>query len=111
VAVSARGPPAFVLTGQTSVWIARHPANPEKAIGWITTDLAAALPALARKLPHYGKYSFVYFDGPDAVNRGQGQSQDVSPLRVDLRTAGGVGLPGLPALSPDPATALVPLPK
>ena len=112
LAQPARGRPnGSAITGRTSVLIARHPANLQKAVGWITTDTPAALSALARKLPHYGKFSYLSFEGPDAVNRGQGESQDVSPLRVDLRPAGGAGLPRLPPLPPDPAKPLARLPS
>jgi hypothetical protein len=42
------------LAGHTLVATFRHPANVEKAVGWIVGDTAAALPGLGRKLPHYG---------------------------------------------------------
>jgi hypothetical protein len=104
---SASGPQA---SGRTLVFIARHPANPEKVVGWILTDTVAALPALARKLPHYSKFSYLAFEGPDAVNRGQGQTPDeASPLRIDLRPPSDrrADLPPVPA---DPSKALAPLP-
>jgi hypothetical protein len=41
------------------VLTARNPANPVHALGWIATDNAAALTGLGRKLPHYGKYSYL----------------------------------------------------
>ncbi len=103
-------PKAASGAGATWVLIGRHPANLEKAIGWIFTDDPRALAALARKLPHYGKYSYLYFEGPDAVSRRQGQSNDaVSPLRVDLRTPSD-RRGELPPVPPDPAKALAQLP-
>ena len=44
------------------------------------------LPGLGRKLPHYGKYSYLGFEGDEPVNvlKGQWTATD-SPLRVDLR--------------------------
>jgi aminopeptidase N len=44
-----------------------------QSIGWIGTNTAAALPGLARKLPHYGKYSYLLFRGqaPDIQLKGQ----------------------------------------
>ncbi len=104
----AGGPRA---SGRTLVFIARHPANPDKVVGWILTDNVAALPALARKLPHYSKFSYLAFEGPDAVNRGQGQTSDeASPLRVDLRPPAERhgDLPPVPA---DPSKSLAPLPE
>ena len=72
--------------GHTAVVIARHPGDAEKAVGWITCDPLAALPGLGRKLPHYGKYSYLVFEGQEPVNVAKGQWEAVdSPLRVDLR--------------------------
>ena len=42
-------------------------------LGLIATNTAAALPGLARKLPHYGKYGYLAFTGPEPVNRLKGQ--------------------------------------
>ena len=95
--------------GTTWVFIRRHPANQEKVVGWIFSDSARALAALARKLPHYGKYSYLSFQGPDAVNRVQGQTREASsPLRVDLRPPADRRRE-LPALPPDPAKPLAQL--
>jgi aminopeptidase N len=72
--------------GHVGVIVRRHPANLEKAIGWIFADGVAALPGLGRKLPHYGKYSYLGFEGDEPTNvlKGQWTPAD-SPLRVDLR--------------------------
>jgi hypothetical protein len=74
------------LAGHAAVLVRRHPANLEQAIGWIFADGTAALPGLGRKLPHYGKYSYLGFEGDEPTNvlKGQWQASD-SPLRVDLR--------------------------
>ena len=66
--------------------VRRHPGNLEKAIGWIFADGSAPLPGLGRKLPHYGKYSYLGFEGDEPANvlKGQWTATD-SPLRVDLR--------------------------
>jgi aminopeptidase N len=45
----------------------------DQPIAWMATRLPDALPALARKLPHYGKYSVLSFSGPEATNRLKGQ--------------------------------------
>jgi len=78
----------MAFAGHTLVVTMRHPATDEKAIGWIAADPVAAMPGLGRKLPHYGKYSFLGFEGDEPVNtiKGQWQQSD-SPLRVDLRPA------------------------
>lgn len=66
----------------------RHPENLGKAIGWLIVDPPAALPGMGRKLPHYGKYSYLAFEGdePSNVIKGQWPTSD-SPLTVDLRPA------------------------
>jgi aminopeptidase N len=55
------------------VVLGRRTDNPEHALGWLAAGQAAALPGLGRKLPHYGKYSYLAFTGeaPDNVLKGQ----------------------------------------
>jgi hypothetical protein len=76
------------FAGHILVATLRNRRNVEKAVGWIVADALAALPGLGRKLPHYGKYSYLGFEGDEPVNviKGQWQQSD-SPLRVDLRPA------------------------
>ena len=98
------------LTGHTTVVITRHPATLEKAVGWIVADPAAAMPGLGRKLPHYGKYSYLGFEGDEPVNTVKGQwQQSDSPLRADLRPAGQSSAT-LAALAPEVRKALAELP-
>jgi len=101
---------AMPLAGHTLIATFRHPANVEKAVGWIVAEPASALPGLGRKLPHYGKYSYLGFQGEEPANiiKGQWQQSD-SPMRVDLRPEGGRGA-ALAALPPDGRKALVALP-
>ena len=96
--------------GHTLVATFRHPANVEKAVGWIVADPPAALPGLGRKLPHYGKYSYLGFQGDEPANiiKGQWQQSD-SPLLVDLRPAGARG-GKLAPLPTDARKALAELP-
>jgi hypothetical protein len=74
------------LAGHSVVIVRRHPGKLDKAIGWIFADGTVPLPGLGRKLPHYGKYSYLGFEGDEPVNvlKGQWTATD-SPLRVDLR--------------------------
>jgi hypothetical protein len=67
------------------VAVARHPDNPEQALAWVAADNLAALPGLGRKLPHYGKYSYLAFagDAPDNRLKGQWPVPD-SPLALAL---------------------------
>ena len=98
------------LAGATPRWSYAEPGNPEKAIAWVFAGDLAALPALGRKLPHYGKYSYLGFTGADAINvvKGQWESGD-SPLRVDLRREAERAA-ALPALAAPPRKALAELP-
>jgi hypothetical protein len=98
------------LAGHAAVIVRRHPGNAEKAIGWIFADGVAALPALGRKLPHYGKYSYLGFAGAEATNVLKGQwPADDSPLRADLRLAAERAA-ALPALALPARKALAELP-
>ncbi len=114
------GDNGLVLAGQpiafadhSLVVTARHPADPSRALGWIVADPLEALPGLARKLPHYGKYSYLGFAGGEPTNMLKGQwSGADSPLTVDLRPEEqrATPLPPLvleatPALTPGAATS------
>jgi len=96
--------------GHTFVVVARHPGDAARAIGWLFGGTLAALPGLGRKLPHYGKYSYLGFEGTEPVNvlKGQWPESD-SPLRADLRPADRRAAP-LPPLVPETRPALAELP-
>jgi hypothetical protein len=86
---------------------ARHPENPSAAVAWLTIGNDEAGPGLSRKLPHYGKYSYLAFEGAEPANVAKGQWPAVdSPLRAVL-VADGTPLPeDLPvSLPPRPALA------
>ena len=63
-------------------------AGSDRAVIWIGADQPAMIPGLARKLPHYRKYSYLAFSGgaPDNIAKGQWQVMD-SPLTVQLRSS------------------------
>ena len=67
------------------VVMARQPASPDQALGWLAAEQPAALAGLGRKLPHYGRYSYLGFGGvaPDNVLKGQWPVVD-SPMSVQL---------------------------
>ncbi|MEK6749442.1 MAG: M1 family aminopeptidase [Pseudomonadota bacterium] len=50
----------------------------QSTLVWVATERAADLPILLRKLPHYGKYSFLGFRGTELTNvvKGQWSVQD-----------------------------------
>lgn len=54
-------------------------------LAYLQVGSVAAVPGLARKLPHYGKYSYLAFAGDDAVNVTKGQwPVHASPLTLQL---------------------------
>ena len=67
------------------VVVARHPLSDLHNVAWLASDNTRAFPGLARKLPHYGKYSYLVFSGdaPRNVLKGQWPVTD-SPLQVRL---------------------------
>ncbi|MGA1487754.1 MAG: M20/M25/M40 family metallo-hydrolase [Planctomycetota bacterium] len=83
-----------------AVVVDRHPEQPDVTVGWILLDRSDALPGLARKLPHYGKYSYLAFEGAEPTNVVKGQfGTERSPLvwRADDFTG---PAPTLPARAP-----------
>ena len=87
---------------RSSVVIARHPANPELAIGWIHVDDMIAMPGMIEKLPHYGKYSYLSFLGDEPTNdvKGVWSSPD-SPMQwVKPGTTASIQWDALPPLEP-----------
>jgi hypothetical protein len=63
----------FPIKGHSVVLAGRNPSNPDVAVMLIDTGAREALPALARKLPHYHKYSYLGFEGPEAENVAKGR--------------------------------------
>lgn len=61
------------IQNHSIVFTTRHPANPNRSLTWIAADRAAPLPGLARKLPHYGPYSYLAFEGEEPTNVVKGQ--------------------------------------
>ena len=81
------------LAGHSIVVMRRHPQNLEQALGWLVVDPVEAFPGMARKLPHYGKYSYLAFEGPEPTNTVKGQYDTFgSPLVVDLRDDASVAM-------------------
>ncbi|CAH9017546.1 M20/M25/M40 family metallo-hydrolase [Candidatus Nitrosacidococcus sp. I8] len=67
-----------------SVIVTTRPENNlHQTLVWIATDNVAALPGLTRKLPHYGKYSYLGFAGSEPENITKGQWSVIrSPMSV-----------------------------
>ena len=63
----------------------RHPKNHNSVVVWLTIDNKDAVAGLSRKLPHYGKYSYLAFEGSEPTNIAKGQWPAVnSPMNADL---------------------------
>jgi aminopeptidase N len=64
---------AFESVGRSLVAGVRHPQNPDSVVIYVSASSEAAADALARKLPHYGKYSWLVFAGDEATNEATGE--------------------------------------
>jgi hypothetical protein len=98
------------VAGHSALVVVRNPASAEKAIGWLFAEPEAAFAGLGRKLPHYGKYSYLGFEGTEPVNvlKGSWKESD-SPLLLDLRAPADRAA-ALPPLVLPPPKALAELP-
>ncbi len=63
---------------QRNVSIALATGDAERPLGWVAAASPAAIPGLARKLPHYNKYGYLAFtgDAPDNTLKGQWPAGD-----------------------------------
>lgn len=72
------------------VIVVRHPADPSSVVVWLASARSEALPGLGRKLPHYGKYSYLAFEGEEPANIAKGEWPAVnSPLSALIPKADG----------------------
>jgi len=105
-ALAGRGVASPPAGDDCFVYALRHPADPDLTVGWAGSGNRAALPGLARKLPHYGKYSFLEFTGDEPTNSAKGQWQaTASPL---VWTASGGPTERGDLSQPEPLAALAP---
>jgi len=89
------------------VVLGRHHRNPAHALGWLAAEQPAALPGLGRKLPHYGRYSYLAFSGeaPDNVLKGQWPVTG-SPMSVRIAKDDGTAVAPLTTRLPPRAALL-----
>ena len=76
----------------------------DRVVGWVTSPVSDAIPGLGRKLPHYGKYSYLAFRGVEPTNFIKGQwpatgsalsmSVQDSPLSLPVPERTPLGKPG-----------------
>ena len=79
------GAASFDAKKNSVVISVRHPNNPAAVLVFLSTDNKEAIEGLARKLPHYGKYSYLVFEGTEPTNVGKGEWETVnSPLSTKV---------------------------
>ena len=67
------GAKAERVGARARVLVARRKAGQAPVIAFVAADRAAQVPGLARKLPHYHKYSYLTFEGDEPVNIDKGR--------------------------------------
>lgn len=88
----------------------RNPAGKDHALLFIAADRKQQIPGLARKLPHYHKYSYLAFEGNEPTNMAKGRWPVIgSPLTVFFKDKEGKPWKGAAApLAPRDALAAPP---
>ena len=75
----------YSLLDHSLALVTAHPENTRTRVGFISSPTAASLPTLARKLPHYGRYSMTLFSAARVSNLLKVQwPLGESPLQVSL---------------------------
>jgi hypothetical protein len=70
------------------------------AVGLIAGPPAEAVPGLARKLPHYPRWSWLVFEGPEPKNVGKGQWSPAPSEPVAVQISAGAPPPAVPPSAP-----------
>jgi hypothetical protein len=79
------GATAYAAETKSLVATARNPENPSTVLVFVSAPTSAAADGLARKLPHYGKYSWLIFSGDAPDNEAKGDwPTSQSPLVHDF---------------------------
>ncbi len=74
----------FTSADHSLVITARHPVDPDLSWTLLLPENAEVVPSLGRKIPHYGKYGYLVFQGTENVAKGEWSSGE-SPLYVKLK--------------------------
>jgi hypothetical protein len=90
--------------GRSFVAAVRNPGNPDTVLVFVSAPSAAAADGLARKLPHYGKYSWLVFtgDAPDNEAKGEWPASQSPLVHVFDPQPPRAALPVRPALAEMP---------
>ncbi|MFH1680678.1 MAG: M1 family aminopeptidase [Candidatus Eisenbacteria bacterium] len=73
----------FPADSHSIVLTTRHPVDPDLSWSLFDPENAEVVPVLARKIPHYGKYGYLVFQGTENVGKGEWEAAG-SPLRAEL---------------------------
>lgn len=95
------GKSSFPVKNNSFIISVRHPENPNNVLVYLSNENKEAVDGLSKKLPHYGKYSYLVFEGNEPTNIGKGEWSSVnSPLMAKVVMQGADnnfdGLPELP---------------
>ncbi len=72
------------------VFAARHPKKSRLNLSWLATDQPATIPILGTKLPKYGPYGYLAFQGETVKNIEKGRWPPVgSPMSIRIKQADG----------------------
>ncbi|MBN2072247.1 MAG: M20/M25/M40 family metallo-hydrolase [Candidatus Krumholzibacteriota bacterium] len=67
------GPEEIEREGNSFAVAVRHPLDPGSVAVWLSIGDEKAVDGLSRKLPHYGKYSYLAFSGSEPENQVKGR--------------------------------------
>lgn len=84
--------------GVSLVLTAPHPNDENLSLSWLASDQVAAIPILGRKLPHYGSFGYLGFQGDEVKNIEKGTWPVLhSPMSIRIRQADGLWVKEEPA--------------
>jgi hypothetical protein len=87
----------YPAANNSFVTIIRNPGNPKLTVGFLSAANAKASEGLGRKIPHYGKYGYLVFDGDEPTNVAKGEWPVLdSPLAYSFSNSAKGTVTGLP---------------
>ena len=100
----------FLFNANTIILAVKNSKNPSNNVALVIADRVKALPGLGRKLPHYGKYSYLAFEGDEPTNIFKGQWPTInSPMFASLKPAISKGALNIKLPCQEPLARLAPI--
>jgi hypothetical protein len=100
----------FLFNANSIILAVKNSKDPSNNVALVVTDRVKALPGLGRKLPHYGKYSYLAFEGDEPTNIFKGQWPTInSPMSARLKPALSKGALNIKLPRQEPLARLAPL--